>query len=131
MIPPTPVAAPWKWLDRARVIVTFDLERDRPAIADIDNARIFFARLHENVRSGGRKFLQLFARIFVGTMLAPHHRENPELGEVRFAPENFFDALVFLRREPVLAHHFGCDFRFRSHRLRTLTDVHRATTPRN
>ena len=73
MIPPTPVAAPWKWLDRARMIVTFDLERDRPAIADIDNTRVFLSCLHQNVRSGGGKFLQLFTRIFVRTVLTPHH----------------------------------------------------------
>ena len=43
-------------LDRARMIVTLDLERDGPAIADIDHAGVFFAGLDENVRPGRRKF---------------------------------------------------------------------------
>ena len=36
--------------DRARMIVALDLERDRPAVADIDDAGIFFARFDQNVR---------------------------------------------------------------------------------
>ena len=115
-------------LDRARVVVAFDLECDRPAVADVDHAGVFFACLDQNVRAGGRKFFQLSARIFVGAMLAPHDREDPQLGEVRFAAENFFDALVFFRREAVFAHHFGRNLRFRSHLLRMLTDVTVATT---
>ena len=93
-----------KRLDRARVIVRFDLERDRPAVADIDHAGIFFAGFDENVRPGRRKFLQLAPRIFVGAMLAPHDGEDSELGEVRLASENFFDALEFIRLEAVLLH---------------------------
>ena len=117
-----------KRLDRARVIVAFDLERDRPAVADIDDAGIFFAGLDENVRPGCRKFLQLSPRIFVGTMLAPHDGKNSELGEIRLAAENFFDALVLFRRESMFAHHVGRNLRFRSHLLRTLSDVTVATT---
>ena len=120
-----------EWLDRARVIVALDLERDRPAVADIDHAGVFFARPNENVRAGRRKFLQFAPRIFVGAMLAPHDRENPQLGEIRFAAENFLDAFVFFRREAMFAHYFGRNLRFRSHLLRTLTDVAVATTGGN
>ena len=98
-----------EWFDRARMIVDFDLERDRPAITDIDDAGVFFARLHQNVWAGRGKFPQLAAGIFVGTMLAPHHRKNSQLGEVRFAPENFFDALIFLRRQAMFGHNFRSD----------------------
>jgi hypothetical protein len=35
-------------------------------------------------------------------MLAPHHRENPELGHVRRAPEDRDDALELLGSQPVL-----------------------------
>ena len=120
-----------KRLDRARVIVAFDLERNRPAVPDIDHAGIFFARPNENVRPGCRKFFQLAPRIFVGTMLAPHDRENSQLGKIRCASENFHDAFVLLRREPMFAHYFGRNLRFRSHLLRTLTDVAVATTGGN
>src|ERR1051326_9361888 len=74
--------------DGAGMIVGFDLERDCPAIADINYTGVFLARFHQNVWSGGRKFFQFAPRILVRTMLAPHHRKNSELGEVRFASEN-------------------------------------------
>ena len=118
-------------LDRARVIVALDFERDRPAVADVDHAGVFFARPNENVRAGCRKFFQLAPRVFVGTMLAPHDRENSQLGEIRLAAENFLDAFVFFRRETMFAHHFGRNLWFRSHLLRTLTDVAVATTGGN
>ena len=93
------------------MIVALDLERDRPAVADIDHAGVFLAGLDQNVRPGGRKFLQLLPRVLVGAMLAPHDRENPELGEIRLASENLFDALVFLRGQAVFRDEFGCDWR--------------------
>ena len=65
-----------KRFDRAGMIVALDLERDRPAVADVDDARVFFAGFDQNVRAGGRKFLQFVPRVLVGAMLAPHHREN-------------------------------------------------------
>ena len=45
-----------EWFNRARMIVGFDLERDRPAVTDIDHAGVFFACLHQNVWAGGGKF---------------------------------------------------------------------------
>ncbi len=91
--------------------MALDLERDRPPIADVDDPGVFFPCFDQNVWPGGGKFLQLFPRVLVGTMLAPHDRENPELGEVRFAPENFFDPLVFLRREAMFGDQIGRDKR--------------------
>ena len=44
-------------LDRAGMIMAFDLERDRPPIADIDHSGVFFAGSHQDVRPGGGKFL--------------------------------------------------------------------------
>ena len=65
-------------------------------------------------------------------MLAPHHRENPELGEVGFAAENFFDLLELFRRQAVFRHqlrsNFGLGGRGARHRQRTLTNVTRDTT---
>src|SRR6266480_4085522 len=37
-------------------------------------------------------------------MLAPHHRKNSQLGEIRFATKNFFDAFEFFRSQSVLGH---------------------------
>ena len=112
-------------LDRARVIVALDLERHRPAVADIDDARVFFAGFDQNVWPGGGKFFQLAPRILVGAVLAPHHRENAELGEIRLAPENLFDALEFVRHQTVFRDELGCDGGIGSgrHLLRTLADV--------
>ena len=42
-------------------------------------------------------------------MLAPHYRENAELGEVRLAPEDFLNPLEFFRRKAVLFDQFGCN----------------------
>jgi len=50
-----------KRLDRARVIMTLDLERNRPAVTNVDDAGIFFASLDENVRTGRREFFQFFS----------------------------------------------------------------------
>jgi hypothetical protein len=35
-------------------------------------------------------------------MLAPHDGENPKLGEIRLASEDFLDLLKFLRRQAML-----------------------------
>ena len=42
------------------------------------------------------------ARGFVGAVLAPHHAEDAEFGEVRIAAEDFLDARVFVGGEAVL-----------------------------
>ena len=49
---------------------------------------------------------------FIGAVLAPHHAEDAELGEVRVAAEDFLDARVFVGREAVLGRHLGRDFDF-------------------
>ena len=122
-----------KRLDRARVIVAFHFEGDRPAIADIDHAGVFLAGLDENVRTRRGKFFQLATRVFVGAMLAPHHRKDSQLGEIRFASQNFFDLLEFFRGETVFRHQLRSYFRIggrfgAGHRQRTLTNVQRDST---
>ena len=42
-------------------------------------------------------------------MLAPHDREDPELGEVRIAAQDFFNAFEFVRGETVLRDEFRSD----------------------
>src|SRR6266481_2025755 len=88
------------------MIMTFHLKRDGPAVANIDHPGVFFARFHQNVRAGRRKFFQLAPRIFIRAMLAPHHRENSQLSEIWFAPKNFSYAIKFFRRKTLLFNKF-------------------------
>src|SRR5579883_1629272 len=45
-------------------------------------------------------------------MLAPHHTENAELGDVRVAAEDLLDALVLLARHAALGGDFRSHFDF-------------------
>ena len=67
-------------LDEARVVVAFHLEDGGLAVADVDDAGIL-ARALDHPRRLGRQLLQMDARGFVGAVLAPHHREDAELGQ--------------------------------------------------
>jgi hypothetical protein len=98
-------------LNRAGVIVRLHLESHSPAVADVDHARIFLAGFDQHALASGGEFLQLQPRILVAAVLAPHHREDAELSEIRLALEDTFDALVLLRREAVLGNDFGRDLR--------------------
>ena len=62
----------------------FDFEGACPAIADVDNARILARSLQDKLATR-RQPLQVNARRFVRTMLAPHHAENAEFGQGRLA----------------------------------------------
>lgn len=98
-----------EWFDGARVVVALHFECDGPSVADVDDAGIFLARLHEHAGAGDGEFFQLELRIFVGAMLTPHDGENAEFGEVRLASEDGFDAFVFVGRNAVFGDDFGCD----------------------
>src|SRR4029450_6717979 len=50
-------------------------------------------------------------------MLAPHHREDAQLGEIRVTAENFLDAREFFWSETVLLDEFGCNDRICSRLL--------------
>src|SRR5258707_1147036 len=76
------------------------------AEADIDDAGIL-ARAPDHARPRGRQRLQPSLRGFVGAMLAPHHREDAELGEVRHTTENDHRAHVFLGGQAVLGDDVG------------------------
>ena len=68
------------------MIVRFDFKCNGDAVADIDDARVF-ARSLQHVRAFGGQLLQMYARAFVGAMFAPHHAENSQFREARFAPK--------------------------------------------
>ena len=56
--------------------------------------------------------LEMDAAGFVGAVLAPHHAEDAEFGEIGIAAENFLDARVFFGREAVFGDDFGRHFDF-------------------
>ena len=75
-----------KRLDERGMVVRFDLEDGREAVADVDDAGVLAGPL-QHLRTLGRQLLQMHARALVAAVLAPHHREDAELGEVRLAAE--------------------------------------------
>src|SRR5580700_12067204 len=63
-----------EWFDGTGMIVAFHLEGDAPTISNVDHSRVLFSGLHQNFRSGSRKFFEFEAGVLVRTMLAPHYR---------------------------------------------------------
>src|SRR5271157_5539262 len=95
-------------LDERRMIVRLDLEGAGPSIADVNDARVLARPLH-HAAAVRRESLQVHSRRLVGAVLAPHHAEDAQLGERRLAPERFQNAVVFFRRDPMVAEHFWSD----------------------
>ena len=95
-------------LDIARVVVALHLEHHRLAVADVDHAGVL-ARSLDHPGRLGRQSPQMDARGFVRAVLVPHRRENPELGEGRHPPDQFQNALILVRLEPVGGDEFGGD----------------------
>src|ERR1700739_3796889 len=59
-------------LNRAGMIVALHLERNRPAVADIYDTRVFFAGFDQNIWACGGELLQLSLRILVRAVFPPH-----------------------------------------------------------
>ena len=95
-------------LDVARVVVALHLEDDGPAVAHVDDARVL-ARPLDDQGPARRQRLQPVARRLIGAVLAPHDREDPELGKARLASEDLQEPCVLLRRQPMLRHDLGRD----------------------
>ena len=100
-----------KRLNKTRMVVRLDFENGDEAVADIDHAGIFAGTLH-HVRAARGQALQVRAARFVGAVLAPHHAENAQLGDVGVAAENFLDAGKFVGCEAVLGGDLWRDFDF-------------------
>src|SRR5205807_2084465 len=92
--PPDAGSGPLKGLDRAGMIVRLDLERDSQAIADVDDASVLLPRAHQNFGGLGGKAFQQWARVLIRAMLAPHDRENAQLGIARLASGDFFQRAI-------------------------------------
>ena len=79
-------------LDRGRVVVALDLERDRLAVAEVDHARVL-ARPLEHALAAAREALQQQRRVLVAAVLRPEQREDGELEVVRLALEQLADTV--------------------------------------
>ena len=90
-----------KRLNERRVVVRLDLEGAGPAVANVDDAGVLARPLHHQLAARGQP-LQMHARRFIRTMLAPHHAENAQLSKPRLAPQRGLDPFILFRRNAVL-----------------------------
>jgi hypothetical protein len=81
------------------VVVAFDLEGDRLAVAEVDDARVL-ARALQDPAAAGRKPLQQPCRVLVAAVLRPEQREYGELEVVRAAAEQLPDSVELPVGEP-------------------------------
>ena len=86
-------------LDRGRVVVGLDLERDREPVADRDHAGLL-PHPGDDVAAGGRQRREQRPGALVRAVLAPHHAEHRELEVVRVAAELLADRLELDVLEP-------------------------------
>ena len=91
-----------KRFDERWVIVRLDLESAGPAVADVDDAGVLAGPLQHALAARGQA-LQVHARRFVGTMLAPHHAEDAKFGKRGLAvTKKLLDLFVLVNGEAVL-----------------------------
>src|SRR5882762_11853598 len=93
------------------MIVRFDLEGRDEAVAYVDDAGVFARALYDEF-AARRQALQVYFARFVGAMLAPHHAEDAQLGDVRLAAENLLHTRVFFGGEAVLGGNLWSDSNF-------------------
>jgi hypothetical protein len=93
------------------MIVRFDFESGDEAIADVYDPGIFAGALHDEFAARGQA-LEVNLAGFIGAVLAPHHGEDAEFGDVRIAAENFLYARVLSGGDAVFGGDFRCDFDF-------------------
>ena len=75
-----------KRLDRRGVVVALDLERDREAVAEVEDTRVL-ARPLQHALPLARQPLQQERRVLVAAVLRPEEREDRELEVVGFPRE--------------------------------------------
>jgi len=76
------------------VVVRLDLERDRGAVAEVENSRIF-ARPLEHALARRGESLQEGGGVLVAAVLRPEERKDRELEMVRVSPEQLPDTARF------------------------------------
>ena len=94
-------------LDVGRVVVRLDLERDGPAVADVDDAGVLAdAGQHAGahlVGGGLAEIAQVHLGGLVGAVFAPHHRVHGQLGVGGPAAQDVANPLVLVVFEAELA----------------------------
>src|SRR6185369_3227458 len=85
-------------LDRGRMVVALDLERDGLALAEVDDAGVL-ARPLEDARAFRGEALEQERRVLVTAVLRPQEREDRELEVVRPAREQCLDTVELPVRE--------------------------------
>ncbi len=88
-----------KRLDRARVVVALDLERDRLAVAEVDHARVLAGPL-QHARAFRGKAAQQRRRVLVRAVLRPEQREHCELEMVRLPAQELLDTVELAVGQP-------------------------------
>jgi hypothetical protein len=74
------------------VVVTLDLEGDRLALAEVDDARVL-ARPLEDARRGSREAAEEGGGVLVRAVLRPEEREDRELEVIRLSTEQLSDSV--------------------------------------
>src|SRR5262249_28583794 len=95
--------------DRAGMIVGLDFEGDGETVANVYDAGILFSGPDEDLLRFGRKGLEHGPRVLIGAVLAPHDREDAQLGITGLPAQELLDALVLCGRKIVLLDQFGGD----------------------
>jgi hypothetical protein len=80
------------------VVVALDLEGDREAVAEIEDAGVLAGSL-KHARPGRREPLQKKRGVLVSAVLRPEEREDGELEVVGVPPEERADSLELAIRE--------------------------------
>ena len=83
-------------LDRARVVVRFDLHHGHPAVADVDRARVFVAKRREDSFALRREVVEERAGVLVAAVLAPERADHAQLDIGRAAVEQLAGAAVLV-----------------------------------
>jgi hypothetical protein len=76
------------------VVVRLDLERDRRAVAEVEDARVLTGALQDLLANRGQP-LQERGGVLVAAVLGPEEGEDRELEMVRVAPEQLPDTVRF------------------------------------
>ena len=95
--PPHPGGRTLERLHGAGMVMGFDFKSQREAVSGIHHAGVFLAGFHQNCGSGRGKLSQLPAGVFVGAVLAPHHRKHAELGLIGLPAQSLLDPIKLLR----------------------------------
>jgi hypothetical protein len=90
---------PLERLHRRRMVVRLDLEGDRLAVADVDDAGVLAGSLKHSF-SAGRKPFEQKCRVLVAAVFRPEEREDGQLEVVRVASEQPTNASELLVGQP-------------------------------